>query len=223
MGNWSFEDANLAEDFSNYVRTQVHYYQDILEHTVKIGEWFLSQNTTHFLDFGCGNGELSSMMLERFPGYVTFIDSSPDMMSKAYNSTSDYTRRADGFNCINETSYFYNFVAVNLVLQFNRRSARLPILQSIYERMVEGGGIVITEKCQSESILTSRIHTSILHNYKLSKGVTHKEVIEKDESINGILVPLTVEENIQLIKDAGFKNVEVMFKFGEFVMFMAVK
>jgi len=37
------------------------------------------------------------------------------------------------------------------------------------------------------------------------------------------LIPFTIEENIQMCKDAGFKNIDTIFQWSNFVSFVAKK
>jgi len=38
-----------------------------------------------------------------------------------------------------------------------------------------------------------------------------------------VLVPYTMKENIQMLKNAGFKDVEVVFRWNNFATFIAIK
>ena len=41
------------------------------------------------------------------------------------------------------------------------------------------------------------------------------------EALENVLIPFTIEENIKMCKDAGFKEVDTIFQWANFVTFMA--
>lgn len=221
MGNWNFNNTELAETFTDYVRQHVHYYNDILHKTLDIAEWFLPSNPADrlVLDFGCGSGELLELFNQRYTNVDLYgVDISPEMLEVATQK---------GFNVVDSVDllsrYDFPVVVANLVLQFNTYQNRETALINLYNRTAIGGVIVVTEKVQSDFVQNSAIQRMILHQHKINSKVTHREVLEKDMQIAGVLKPLTVEGNINLISGAGFKDVELMFKFGEFCVFMGTK
>jgi tRNA (cmo5U34)-methyltransferase len=44
--------------------------------------------------------------------------------------------------------------------------------------------------------------------------------MKKREALENVLVPYTNRENIQLFKNAGFKNVEILFQWANFVTYI---
>ena len=58
---------------------------------------------------------------------------------------------------------------------------------------------------------------------KLSNGLTEQEVFAKSRAIRGIMIPNTVQENIEMLQEVGFKDVDIFFKWCNFVGFIAIK
>lgn len=224
MGNWNFNDKELAITFDTYVRDHVHYYNDIVFQTLSIAKNFInSSELSTVLDYGCGSGEMLSLLRSRYPNiHLIGVDNSEEMLKAAGNTITvdKITTLKDNMNYVHER---LDFVVMNLVLQFNPYASRFGTLESIVERCKPGAGVLITEKVKSEYVNNSEIHRKILHKFKLDAGVRAQEILEKDESISGVLRPLTIKDNIKLMRSAGLTNVEVMFKFGEFTMFLGTK
>jgi tRNA (cmo5U34)-methyltransferase len=49
------------------------------------------------------------------------------------------------------------------------------------------------------------------------------EIANKREALENVLVPLTIQENIDLLIEAGFTRVETFFQWFNFVSFVAYK
>ncbi len=61
------------------------------------------------------------------------------------------------------------------------------------------------------------------YEFKKKQGYSEFEISQKREALENVLVPYTEEENKNMILTAGFKSVESLFKYGNFVTFLAKK
>ena len=53
--------------------------------------------------------------------------------------------------------------------------------------------------------------------------MTDTEIIDKNVSLRGVQKCLTVEENIQLLKEVGFNKIDIFYKNFNFVGIVAIK
>ena len=60
-------------------------------------------------------------------------------------------------------------------------------------------------------------------DYKLDRGFTAEEVINKSRSLKGVMEPFSTNGNIQLLKRAGFKDIVTIFKFTTFEGILSIK
>ena len=63
----------------------------------------------------------------------------------------------------------------------------------------------------------------IYENYKQKQGYSAFEIAQKRKALENILIPFSETENRQMLKNAGFKIVEVIFKWANFAVFLAKK
>ena len=61
------------------------------------------------------------------------------------------------------------------------------------------------------------------HDMKHRNNLDEEEIFAKDHSLRGTLVPYSVGANMKLIRRAGFQEVEVFFKWYNWVGILAVK
>jgi tRNA (cmo5U34)-methyltransferase len=57
----------------------------------------------------------------------------------------------------------------------------------------------------------------------MRRGYSELEIANKREALENVLVPLTIQENIDLLIEAGFTRVETFFQWFNFVSFVAYK
>lgn len=63
----------------------------------------------------------------------------------------------------------------------------------------------------------------LYYDFKRSRGYSDFEIAQKREALENVLVPYTKEENIKMLKSAGFTEIQSVFQFGNFITFIAKK
>ena len=53
--------------------------------------------------------------------------------------------------------------------------------------------------------------------------ISEKDIFAKSKAIRGVMRPYTINENINMLKNAGFANIDIFMKWGNFVGFLAIK
>ena len=117
----------------------------------------------------------------------------------------------------------FDCVMMNYTLQFIRPPRRAELVCKIYRGLNEGGTFVFSEKIIFEDKKFAKNMIEIYENYKAEQGYTRFEIAQKREALENVLIPYTEAENRALALDAGFKRVESVFKWGNFMTFIAFK
>jgi tRNA (cmo5U34)-methyltransferase len=84
-------------------------------------------------------------------------------------------------------------------MQFLTLAERRTLLTRINEGLIEGGGLLIVEKVSAEHSCFEEIWTELYWDFKRRQGFTPEQILEKANSIRGVLKPLTADENIELL------------------------
>ena len=66
-------------------------------------------------------------------------------------------------------------------------------------------------------------YVSAYYEMKAEHGYSEEDIERKRLALEGVLVPLTASANEQLLRDAGFRNVETIWAWGNFRGWMASK
>ena len=79
------------------------------------------------------------------------------------------------------------------------------------------------EKVRSYDARTQDQMSNIYEEFKIDNGFNEKEVMNKKNSLKGILEPFFSNANIAMLKRAGFKDISSVAKFICFEFFLAIK
>ena len=114
-------------------------------------------------------------------------------------------------------------VVSNYTLQFIRPMQRLDLVKKIYDGMNDDGVFIFSEKVVFDDKKLDKQMIDTYYAYKKEQGYSEYEIAQKREALENILIPFTIKENIQMCKDAGFKNVDTVFQWANFVTFVVKK
>jgi tRNA (cmo5U34)-methyltransferase len=123
-------------------------------------------------------------------------------------------------------SYEYkneDIIVANYTLQFIRPMQRLELVKKLYEGLNEGGIFIFSEKVVFNDKKLDKELIDIYYGYKKTQGYSEYEIAQKREALENVLIPFTIKENIQMCREAGFKNIDTIFQWSNFVTFVAKK
>lgn len=107
-------------------------------------------------------------------------------------------------------------------LQFLPIHLRATIIKSIYNGLNKGGAFIWSEKVYSGSPKIQNYLTMQHFDIKRNK-YTGDEILKDEESLRDIMKPLTLDENIELLKEAGFTQIEVFWRVNNFLGILCIK
>jgi len=116
-----------------------------------------------------------------------------------------------------------SLVTMCWTMQFIRPMQRERVVRWIYDGLVDGGALVLTEKVLTRNSRMNRFFIDLYYNFKQRNGYSETEILRKREALENVLVPYTLEENIELFKRNGFDTCETFFQWYNFVGFLCVK
>ena len=93
--------------------------------------------------------------------------------------------------------------------------------RDIYEGLTPGGALILVEKIVSESLNELMVH--LYYEMKRENGYTDDQIMEKRRSLENVLSPLKVGWNVDMLRTAGFKQVDMFWRCLNFCGWIAVK
>lgn len=110
-----------------------------------------------------------------------------------------------------------------LTLQFVPIEYRQRIIQDAYENTVSGGAFLLVEKVLGADAYADRLLVETYLERKGANGYTAEQITSKRRSLEGVLVPVTADWNVDLLRTAGFRHVECYWRHLNFAAWIGVK
>lgn len=182
-------------------------------------------------DLGCSTGATMIMMDQTVPQHIKFvgIDDSAPMLEKCRTKLEEvgmkrpYSLEVADLNTGIVPLPNASVVILCLTLQFVRPIAREKLLRNIFEQLNPGGVLIVIEKILAEETDFNRDFIKYYYNHKRRNNYSEMEISQKREALENVLIPYKLSENITLLKEVGFRTVEVFFKWYNFSGFIAKK
>ncbi len=222
-------DEKVAVVFDDMVSRSVPRYAEVQNATVKLA-LKLCPSGGKIVDLGCSTGTALFAIAEAAKEKdleLIGIDNSPEMLVEAEKKAQalGLSDRVS-FICADIAEYKVSEVdlfIVNYTLQFIPVSGRTEIVSEMYKALRKGGGIILTEKIRHSGEAAPGILQDLYYDFKAEQGYSKLEISQKREALEGFLVPLTLEENLSLLRESGFNEVELYLKWITFATFLGLK
>ena len=225
--NWKF-NKDVVPVFDKHISQSVPMYEEIHSLIKDIAAWFLIDGTNVY-DIGTSTGTVLINLTEAYPekriNYYG-LDSSDEMVDVAQSSFRNHQFveivKAD----VTDSKVVFknsSLITSVLTMQFIPKHKRMDVFQKIYDGLIDGGAFVLVEKIIGNNARFNEMWTELYHELKVKNGLTEKHVLDKARAIRGVLQPYTLEENLEALNKVGFKDVDVFFKWSNFVGIVTVK
>jgi len=116
-----------------------------------------------------------------------------------------------------------DIIVANYTLQFIRPMQRMELVKKLYAGLNDDGVFIFSEKVVFDDKKLDKELIDIYYDYKKEQGYSEYEIAQKREALENVLIPFTIKENIQMCKEAGFKQIDTVFQWSNFVTFVAKK
>jgi len=221
QGSWTF-GAGLARVFNDHVRRSIPGYADLHDQCCALVVPELKAGDLAY-DLGCSTGELTARLAALAPeARVIGVDGEPEMIAEARRRQASESYHYDGtaqggesYCCANLSRFEFEpaRAAVLLyVLQFLPLTERKALLRRLVAALGTGGRLILAEKVRyTDPLMQARLDREY-REFKLGQGFTPNEIEAKARQLEGVLVPLSAQENEALLREAGFRAVRPIFQ-----------
>ena len=229
VSDFSF-NKEVAAVFDDMVSRSVPYYDEMQRMSVElVGDFAVDDSNIY--DIGCATGTTMAM-IDRAIGdtkaKLIGIDNSQEMLKQAKEKLDGLgLNHPYALQCtdIHKQMKVENasVVAMLLTLQFARPLYRERIVQQICKGIRDNGCLLLIEKITSEDTMFNRLFIDHYYDFKRRNGYSEMEIAKKREALENVLIPYRLDENVELLKMAGFRHVEVFFRWYNFCGLIASK
>lgn len=224
-GKWSF-DQEVSEVFDNMLERSIPDYENMRRLVFSIGSRYVMPDTA-IMDIGCSNGIAAFPFAKRFDNdnELYLLDVSEAMLNickeKYKGFQNVYVKHHDLRSGVPEVKS--SLILSILTIQFTPIEYRKKIIKSIFDSLVHGGCFIMVEKVLGNSADLDSMFVDEYYSMKRDHQYTNEQIESKRKSLEGVLVPITSDWNIDILRDAGFRQVDVFWRYLNFVGYIALK
>lgn len=225
VASFRFDDA-VASVFPDMIQRSVPGYSNIIAMTGLIAGRH-AVNHSRCYDLGCSLGASTLAMwsqLQTRPVTFVAVDNSEAMLARCRTllpAEAGIELVCDALQdvVIDNASV----VVLNFTLQFVPLAERASVIQGIYDGLLPGGALVLSEKICSDNPVMQALMTELHHDFKKANGYSDLEVSQKRTALDNVLVPETLAAHETRLQQAGFINSGVWFQCFNFMSLVAIK
>lgn len=228
IGDFKF-DRSVATVFDDMVTRSVPYYVEIQRMLVEMVRDFAVPDSAVY-DLGCSTGTTLINLHPYLDPRIRFvgIDNSAEMLEKCRAKLKEHgVDRPLELQCgdLNEGVVVEDASVAMLIftLQFIRPLRRDRLIADIFKGLRPQGCLLLAEKVLGEESLFNRLFIKYYYDMKRRNGYSENEISQKREALENVLIPYKLLENREMLLAAGFRYVDVFFKWYNFCGLVAVK
>lgn len=207
---------DTISDFDNHINLSIQNYSGLIEHIKNISTYFIKNNSNVY-DIGCSTGKLLNELQE----HNTLTNVKYIGIDKADNliEGNDKIINMDLNDWVAKP---FSFGLSIFTLQFLDINLRKQVLKELYDNLMPGGAIIVSEKIFMEDSIIQDTMNFAHYDFK-RKNFTSDEILNKQVDLRYIMKPLKESQNIDMFNGAGFVTVEPIWQSLNFKAWLLIK
>jgi tRNA (cmo5U34)-methyltransferase len=227
-GKWTF-DGDVTAAFDDMLERSIPQYDVMRDAVFTLGKTFV-QPQTDIVDIGCSRGAALEPFVKQFGAYNRYValDVSEPMLLAARERFAGmiaaHVVEVNRFDL--RTGYPAVKTSLTLsvfTLQFIPIEHRQRVFQDIYDHTIAGGALILVEKVLGETARIDKLLVDRYYKMKADNGYSQDAIERKRLSLEGVLVPVTSRWNVELMRQAGFREVDCFWRWCNFAAWVAVR
>jgi tRNA (cmo5U34)-methyltransferase len=227
-------DDQVASVFEDMINRSVPGYSTIISMIGVLAERYCGAGSTIY-DMGASLGGASFAVAQQLPHddyRIIAIDNSEAMTSRLSAKLAALGelggKETSRIECRHEDLRDSkiedaSMVILNFTLQFIEPAAREALMRKIYDGMLPGGLLIISEKIQFPDPALNELFIDLYHRFKETQGYSKLEISQKRAALENVLIPETLAAHRERLNGAGFHSVDTWFQCFNFASMVAFK
>jgi len=223
---WSF-GGEVAGSFVTHAGRSIPWYREGHELVCHYSDFFVQPDSTVY-DLGCSTGELLVRLADHHTHKPSVnwvgIDAQPAMVEAAARHCRAHANVTTVCGDLLDVDFQpTDMIVAYYTIQFIPERQRQLLFDRIYQALNWGGAFLLFEKVGAPDARFQDMASAIYREFKRSQGFTAEEILNKDDSLKGVLRPFSTAGNLGLLQRAGFVDVMTVMKYVCFEGFLAIK
>ncbi|WP_308575422.1 class I SAM-dependent methyltransferase [uncultured Methanosphaera sp.] len=203
-----------SKHYDNLVKKTIPKYDEMIEALVNS---IPEKENLRILDLGCGTGNISLQVLERFPdAKITCLDISDKMIEVAKEKLAGYENIEFvlGDFTIVDIIDDYDAIISSLALHHIRdENDKRQMYQCIYDSLKQDGVFYNADVMEANSKYNSKLNERIADKYMAENQLTVEDMKDHKKKREHNDHPITITDHLRLLEDVGFKEIDVIWKY----------
>lgn len=220
---WEFDDE-VAKCFDDMLQRSIPDYENMRNLVYNVGKHYVKDDLA-IIDIGCSNGNAALPFVKTFGNPFILCDVSESMLDLCRRGFKNYPNvqiiNHDLRNGIPPSNAC--LILSILTVQFTPIEYRQKIINSIYTGLRAQGAFIFVEKLLGTTYDIDSVFVDEYYDLKREHRYTEEQIRDKRKSLEGVLVPVTENWNMDLLRSAGFTKIECFWRYLNFAGWLAVK
>jgi len=229
QGDFVF-DERVADVFDDMIVRSIPGYETIISTIGRFSRKYYKSNTRIY-DLGCSLGGATfeiCKQLDEMDLDLIAVDNSEAMIERLTERKAIFGHMGERikieFQDIQDTVIENaSVVILNFTLQFIPIERRDELIKRIYNGLIPGGILVISEKIVIDGECLNSLFIEMYHKFKESNGYSELEISQKRLALENILKPEPISAHKSRHISAGFQSFEVWFQYLNFASMISFK
>lgn len=228
---WEF-DQQVTAVFEDMLHNSIPGYLDMRSLVTRIGRKFIPENGV-VIDIGASRGDALAGFIGIEPNcnYYAVEVSEPmrEVMQARFHS-DPAIHPSTVTICDHDLRTNHQVFGVKsdlilsvLTLMFIPIEHRQRLVQSMYDSLKPGGALILVEKMLGANSVLNDLLVDAYYSMKRDNGYTQEAITRKKLSLEGVLVPVPQAWNEDMLRQAGFKHIDLFWRSLNFGGFIAIK
>ncbi|MCC2615551.1 carboxy-S-adenosyl-L-methionine synthase CmoA [Aestuariibacter halophilus] len=222
-------DQRVAEVFPDMIQRSIPGYTTIIDGIGQLAARF-SQPDSALYDLGCSLGG-ASLSMGRYVSTdgcrIIGIDNSQPMVERcrlhveAFKTPTPVTVVCQDILDVDFEPA--SVIVMNFTLQFVEPEVRQDLLQRLYDALLPGGLLILSEKVNHPHPCTNDAWVDLHHEFKRRNGYSELEISQKRTALENVMRLDSLQTHLDRLTRLGFEQPSVWFQCYNFLSMMAIK
>jgi tRNA (cmo5U34)-methyltransferase len=214
---------NLASRYDEFIEKVIPYYKDQNRIICSLIP-FSKQAHFKVLDLGMGTGALSYLIAKNFKNATVHGIDLSDKMVRACQKRFCRLKKRHLFECGDIENIVlnkkYDVVLAGLSIHHLTDKKKQDLFKRIYGSISSKGLLIIRDLIKSESLKIDQRYLQLWCEFECQNGLDANMLSKTSQDQD---IPTSMENHLKWLKRAGFKDVDCVWKYINFALFIACK
>jgi len=204
----------ISEDYDDVIAKIVPAYREILWAMI----YYLPQDfePRHILELGCGTGNLTRLLVERWPNSkITAVDISSEMLQVIEKKipSQNIILKESSFEALEANQHEYDLVISSLAIHHLKHPEKVDLLRRIYDWLSPGGFFVIGDQMIASSTRIAQADVAFYEKLVTTQGATAEELEQWREHRNNLDHYAKLSDFNAWFGEAGFSQWDLLWRY----------